>query len=277
MINLTAAGLTETEATCYQALLEKSEWKPAELAEFVHETRTNCYKILDKLVALNLATRFDKDKKLHYRAASPTRLVELAHENRAAREQAEKELELHAQSLMNAYFKSQEQPGVRYFQGKDGIGTIFKEIAKSKTEVVFMNTKSGLHFYNHKIIHDFRMLAPLAGVSRRALSEDMAEAPKDYKTTDPLVLLQRTWYAQGDYTAPVEWGVYDDKLYVISYGQEAIGIVIESPQITTAFRQVFNMLDRGQRALPDYQDMPLKAQTLTKEYREKDFRRNKFA
>lgn len=260
MTDLTAAGLTTTEANCYQALLEKREWKPAELAKYVHETRTNCYKILDKLVTLKLATRFDKDKKLHYRATSPARLIELAHEHRAARERAEKELELQAQSLMNTYFKSHEQAGIRYFQGKDGIQEIFEDLANTKKPIHFMHTIAGINYYGFDAMHELRMLAVNAGVPRRALTPDTELATQDYATTDALVHLKRTWLRQTDYTAPVEWGVYDDKMYLISYGTEAMGIIIESPQIAAAFKEVYFLLERGQKALPDYDELPKLAQ-----------------
>src|SRR3954466_7788124 len=113
MIDLSAAGLSPTEAKCYTALLDKAEWKPSELAKSVNETRTNCYKILDNLVAAGLAERFDKDKKLHYRATNPSHLLELARTRRMEQEKAEKELELQTNSLLSSYFKIHEQPGIQ--------------------------------------------------------------------------------------------------------------------------------------------------------------------
>ena len=77
MINLSAAGLNPTEAHVYQVLLSKKEWKPADLAKNVGESRTNMYKILDKLTALELAIKFDKSNKIHYRATNPTRWYSL--------------------------------------------------------------------------------------------------------------------------------------------------------------------------------------------------------
>jgi predicted transcriptional regulator len=262
MTDLTAAGLTKTEAACYEALLERAEWKPADLAKYVNETRTNCYKILDKLVSLGLASRFDKDKKLHYRAASPARLIELAHKARAEREQAEKELELGAQALMTTYFKSQEQAGIQQFQGEAEIRLIFEDISKSKTDVLFINSLAGIDFYGFEAMHNLRMLAPLAGVKRRALTPDGNLATADYNLKDPLVLLERTWLSHKDYSAPVEWGVFDNKVYIISYGSEATGIVIESDQIASAFRQLFNIMEHGQRALPGYDKLPVQASKL---------------
>ena len=256
MIDLTAAGLTATESKCYAALLEQKEWKPAELAQAVHETRTNCYKILDNLVALQLAERFDKAKKLHYRATNPARLLELARTAREVRETAEKELEIYTRELTQTYFQSNEQPGVQYFQGEQELAQVFEAIAGATEEVVFIHTTAGIDFYGFEMMHNLRMLAPNAGVSRRALTPDGQHAPRDYKTTDPTVLLNRTWLKKDDYTAPVEWGAFDDKLYIISYGSEAMGMLIESAQVASAFKQLFALIERGQKLLPNYTSLP---------------------
>lgn len=259
MMNLSAAGLSPTEAKCYAALLEKPEWKPSDLAKSVNETRTNCYKILDNLVQLNLAERFDKDKKLHYRAANPMRLLELARERRQQLELSEKELELQAHSLVQEYVKTHDQPGVRYFMGKANIEQIFTEIANATDEVVFIHTKAGIDFYNFDVMHNLRMLAVDKQVQRRALTPDVENATQDFNRTDPQVYLQRTWYDKTDYTAPVEWGAFDDKLYIISYGAEALGMIIQSAQIAAAFKQLFAMLERDQKLLPGYDSYPTQA------------------
>jgi sugar-specific transcriptional regulator TrmB len=259
MVDLSAAGLTQTEAKCYLALLEKPEWKPAELAKYVHESRTNCYKLLDKLVEYGLAERFDKTKKLHYRAANPTQLLVRSRELRAAREASEKELEAETQNLIQEFYKTNEQPGIQYYQGESEIRQIFEAIAQSNEEVVYINTKAGIDFYGFPTMHNLRMLAPLKKVSRRALTPDVPAAPKDYKDKDPLVLLKRTWLKQSDYTTPVEWGAFDNKLYLISYGKEALGLIIESQQIADSFKELFKLLERGQKLLPDYARLPRNA------------------
>ena len=256
MLNLSAAGLNVVEAKCYRALLSKKEWKPAELAEFVQETRTNCYKILDNLVELGLAKRYDKNKKFHYSATNPTVLLQLASALREQRQQAEKELEAQTNALLIDYLRVQEQPGVRYLQGPDEIGTIYTEVASAKTKVSFIHTPAGIDYYGFKQLHNYRMLAATAGVKRVALTPDSKSATIDYKTTDSSVNLERTWLKKDDYTAPVEWGTYDDKLYIISYGKEAMGMIIQSPQIADSFSQLFRLLQRGQKLLPDYTQLP---------------------
>ncbi len=260
MIDLQAAGLTPTETRCYETLLSVEDYKPSELASIVHETRTNCYKILDKLVGYGLVERFKKGKILHYRAGNPTRLLELARERRIAQEHAERDLELHVQDLITDYAKTHEQPGVRYFTGRDGIKEIYADQVKVGKPIHFINTIAGIDFYSYQNMHNLRMMAVHAGIPRHALTPDTKLAHSNYKETDKKFLLERTWLAENDYTAPVEWGVYGDKTYVISFGTEAMSMTIENSQIAESFRQIFKLLDRGQRSQPWYSELPRLAQ-----------------
>jgi sugar-specific transcriptional regulator TrmB len=259
MLSLQAAGLSQTEANAYEALLAKPAWQPSELAKNVGESRTNMYKVLDKLVSLELAEKFDHHKKLHYRATNPTRLLELSREIREKQKTAEQDLAGHTQTLISNYVKTQEQPGVRYYQGESQIGQIFEQIASSKSEVLFVHTLAGADYYGFEAMHKLRMKAVKAGVQRRALTPDGSSAPSDYRITDPLVLLKRTWLAEKDYTAPVEWGTFDNKLYLISYGSEAFGLTIESKQIASAFKQLFTLLETTQKQRSEYKKLPQQA------------------
>lgn len=256
MLNLEAAGLNQTEATTYEALLTKDKWLPSELAKTVNESRTNMYKVLDSLVELGLAEKFDHNKKLHYRAANPTRLLELAREIRENQEIAERELGLHVQSLISSFVKTHEQPGVRYYQGKDEISDIFDQIANARNEVLFIHTTAGVDDYGFDTMHNLRMRAVKNKIPRRALTPDAELATKDFRITDPKVFLKRTWLGNKDYTAPVEWGMFDDTVYIISYGKEAFGLTIDSPQIAQAFTQLFLLLESTQRLRPDYKKLP---------------------
>lgn len=262
MNNLQAAGLNSTEAKCYEALLELQDCKPSELAKVVNESRTNTYKILDKLVAYKLVERFEKGSTWHFRAANPTRLLQLAHERHAEQLKAERELETHVRSLANDYAKNHEQPGVRYYVGKQEIREIFAEQVKVAKPIHFIHTIAGIDFYGYGKMHNIRMMAVNAGIPRYALTPDTPKATVDYKETDKGFLLTRTWMQERDYTAPVEWGSYGDTTYIISYGKEALGMTIESPQIAESFRQLFAMLDRGQRAQPWYETLPRLAHKL---------------
>lgn len=264
MTTLEAAGLNETEAKCYEALIELHESKPSELARIVNETRTNCYKVLDKLVEYKLAERLENAATLRYRATNPSRLLELARERRAAQAEAEERLEARVKALLGSYAKAHEQPGVRYFVGKKEIKEIFTDQIKVGKPIYFIHTIAGIDFYSYEQMHDLRMMAVHAGIRRRALTPDTPKATVNYKETDKRFLLERTWMQESDYTAPVEWGCYGDTTYIISFGEEALGMTIQSSQIAEGFRQLFRLLERGQRAQPWYDELPRLAQKSAK-------------
>jgi sugar-specific transcriptional regulator TrmB len=262
MIDLSAAGLNETEAKCYTALLEQHDWTPAALAKYVSETRTNCYKILDKLVEYELAERFDKNKKLHYKATNPSHLLELARQRREAHDKAEQALENNAQKLFTSYYKVNEQPGVRYYRGEAELKEIYFDQIRTKEPIYIIRPDYNMDVYDFEYMSEIRHMARKAGIQRFAITPDRPKAPKNYKESDPYMILTRTWLPAGDYTAPVEWNAYGDKLAIMSFGNEAIGTIIESPQIAESFRQLYRLLEEGLRNRPGYDELPKKARHI---------------
>jgi hypothetical protein len=50
--------------------------------------------------------------------------------------------------------------------------------------------------------------------------------------------------------------VYGDKLAILSYGHEAIGMIIESPQIAEGFRQLLDLAEEGLKSRKNYDQLP---------------------
>lgn len=114
-------------------------------------------------------------------------------------------------------------------------------------------------------MHTIRNLAPKAGIWRKALTPDAPEVSKNHVESDTEMLLERIWYQPQEYTAPVEWSVYGNKVSIISFGEEAMGMVIDSPQIAESLRQIFAMLEQGLKSKSDYDLMPKNAEYTTAE------------
>ncbi len=257
MNDLSVAGLSANEATIYKKMLNKKEWLPSDLAKETGESRTNIYKILDNLNELKLVEKYKKNNKLHYRASNPNRLLQLAYEKKQAFSQAELELETAGQELIKQYIKNNEQPGVRFFIGKDQIKEIYQDQVNQNEEILFVLSPKAIDYYGYSEMHKLRMLAVDAKIPRKAIVPDNRKATKNYKETDNKYLLVRTWLGQNDYTAPLEWGVYGDKTYFVAFGEEALGLIIESKAMATGMRQIFNLIDNLQRLKPDYNKLPV--------------------
>jgi len=257
---LEAAGITGSLAKTYLALLSVSDITPAEFSKIINESRSNTYKLLDELVERGLASRMDIKKKLHYQATNPSHLLTLARERKDKLELEEKQLQASVPDLVKQYYQTHEQPGVRFYQGKDGIKEIYLEQLDEAKPIQFMKTRADIEFFGFKFMHEMRNLAPKAKIQRKAFTADAPETPINIKESDKAMLLKRTWYLQEDYTAPVEWSVFGNKVSIISFGKEAIGMVIESEQIAESLRQIFALLDEGLKRRPGYEKLPIRGE-----------------
>ncbi len=256
IMQLENLGLTVSQAKAYLSLVKSRSLTPPELAVQIKESRTNSYKILDRLVELGLAEKTDKNKRLAYSAKNPIILEELARQKRDAVLASERQIKDQMPALLNYFFTFSEQPGVRFYKGKDQLKDIYFDQINTGEPIYIIRPDYNMDIYDFDYMTEIRHMARRAGIKRYAITPDRAKAPKNYKESDPFMLLDRTWLPAGDYTAPVEWNAYGNILAVMSFGTEAIGMIIESPQIAEAFRQLYYLLEAGLKLRPGYGLLP---------------------
>lgn len=256
-------GLSKVQATAYKSLIEHGSSTAPQVASYTGESRTNAYKILDKLCELGLATREDVAKKQHYTALSPASLEQLVQKQTAAAEQRERKLHGELPKLLDFYFTHSEQPSIRYFQGKKGMRAMYADQIKDKQPLYFIRSLDDLDHFGKEELHKVRNLFPANNIPRYAIIQDVA-APQaadngpriPIAESDRLMQLTRTWISEEDYNEPVEWTVYGNKLSIMSFGEDVSGIIIQNAQIAHAFRQLYQLLDEGIRRRPDYKRLP---------------------
>lgn len=263
---LVDVGLTKVQASAYKKLVELGSATAPALAISINESRTNGYKVLDKLVEFGLAIKEPAGGKFRYAAASPAALEQFVKNQAEAVHRRERRLASELPNLLDYYFAHSERPSIRYFEGKDGIVSIYKDQVTARDTLYYIRTLADLSFIGFDELHHLRNLYPKFGVHRKAIIQDNpppGNIPADKRLpvaeSDKQMLLERTWIHEDDYTAPVEWAAYGDKLSIIQYGEEAMGMVIESAPIAEAFRQLFKLLDEGLRRRREYNSLPFKA------------------
>jgi len=172
-------------------------------------------------------------------------------------------------SLVHDFLKHNEQPGVRYYQGHEALAEIHRDQLNDGKEVLYFRSKEDVHSLEVENLHHIRNEFPKRGIKRRVIIQDQLLYPIDEKDrmpvneSDKLMLLERTWINPEEYTAPVEWSTYGDKTAIISFGNETIGMIIESAQIADSFRQIFELLHKSLGQIPEYCSLP-KVATYTK-------------
>ncbi len=237
---LRKAGLTESQAKGYLALIEHGALSPADLAEKTNESRTNGYMICEKLEQLGLATKKD-GKKAVYIPNHPSTLETLAEKRRKTVTRNEQEVKQGLSPLIDLFYQHTELPGTRTMQGVEGIKTLYAEVLLEKAPVYLIRTRADNAVLGYEYINEHRHKRAKLGIPTHALTPF---TPRAYESSvnDAALLFHRRWYTKELYEAPVEFQVFGTKVALIAYGEDQMVTIIQSPPIAEAIRQLFNLL-----------------------------------
>ncbi len=243
-------GLTSAQAKTYVVLVKAGSLTPPQLARRIDESRTTAYMALARLEEVGLAVKQAGAKKQTYEPASPSALEkflagrqrELAETERAYREALP--------NLLSYYYTYRGKPGVRFFEGSEGLEKLYEDILRTGLEVdVVRTTADQEHFGNADrpgtVLAKYLDQRAALNVHSRLLAPALPGAMTWAAANDDRLKRTVTWHPAQAYTAPVEINVYGNKVSFISFGDETIGTIIESPQIAQAMRELYAMAQAG--------------------------------
>lgn len=239
---LRKAGLTESQAKGYLALIEHGALSPADLADKIGETRTNGYAIADKLTTLGLATKKD-GRKAVYTPNHPSNVELLAEKRRKVLVKNEQEVKQGISPLIDLFYKFSEEPGTRTLQGIDGIKEVYADTLRAQQTIYLLRTVADIPDLGLEYLDSYRAQRAAAGIHTYALTPD-TEIGRRYAKSgeDRRMLFHRTFLPDNSYTAPVEIDIYGDKVALISFGNTQMATIIHSPPIAEAMRQLMKLL-----------------------------------
>ncbi len=235
---LKKAGLTESQAKGYLALIEHGELSPAELADHTGESRTNAYAIADKLVVYGLATKKDGAKSV-YTPTHPSALESLAEKRRKTLVRNEQEVKQGISPLIDLFYASTSLPGTRTLQGIDGIKEVYADTLKVKQDIYLLRTTADVPDLGLEYLNNYRQQRAQAGINTYGLVPN-TEIGRQHAASgeDERMLFHRTILPDGIYTAPVEIDVYGSKVAFIAFRETQMATIIDSPPIADAIRQL---------------------------------------
>ncbi len=133
---LTNLGLTSEESKVYLAILELGGSFVSAIARRAKVNRSTCYHTLDNLVKKGLISSYQKGKVLHFSAEDPHRFVQISEERMKRTES----LIPHLTALISTLTV---KPKIRFYEGIEGIKSIFEDIIATKDQVLgYTNLKA---------------------------------------------------------------------------------------------------------------------------------------
>jgi len=245
---LKKAGLNKTQAKTYIALITKGKLTPRQLGEEIGESRTNAYMVLEQLEKMGLANLSENEKIQTFLPANPIMLEKLVETRRIEATQTETELKSHLPMLMNYFNTYQNQPGVRFFSGKEGIIKMYEDQLRVRKDIYFIRSEDDVNLLGDKLYEILEKRHKL-GIKVHGVEEGSDKLMQYSIKNDKRLGRNMQFFPVGKYTEPVNWYTYGDKTAIISFGAEVVGTIIESPQIAASMRQLFTFIQLGAATL----------------------------
>ena len=243
-------GLNTAQAKAYLTLITKGAQTPPKLAERIEESRTNAYMVLERLEELGLVEQVPSKKQLTYQANNPIALEKLSQQKRQELTEVEQKVKTSMPALLSYFYTYSEKPGIRFFEGVDGVTSINNDILRTGQDIKIVRSPSASLTKttgDPKARDKFIAKRVKLGIRAQAITP----TPPRQDGRDERQLYTRHFIGENRYSAPVEITIYGQKVALISYGEEVMGMIIDSPQIAEAFNQMFDIMSSAKVEVTD--------------------------
>jgi len=228
-------GLNEREIRVYLATLELSESTVFPISKKANIKRTYCYDILETLQSKGLVSYFEKNNRRQYTAENPSKIAENLKNNLD-------DFKAILPDLRAIYNRSPKKPRVRYYEGAEGIITLYNEVLKDKPKELL--AISSPHKIERKIGDFFsdylKKTAENKIHSRDLITKEDLKKSHFSKLINPE--FQKVRILPVDVKMSTDTMIYENKIVMISYSDDIHAVVIESDEISASQKMIFEVL-----------------------------------
>lgn len=240
---LATIGLSENQASVYLASLLLGSSTVLRISEKARIKRPTAYVAIEELMQLGLMSTFTKGKKRYFSAESPEKLLDLVMGEKQELTLKEKSLGELLPQLLSAFTITKTKPQVRFFEGKEGIEAIQRDIITTKPSLIysFVPLDPAHQLFPPQANDHRQKILRLKGVKVKSI----------YTSRNGRVLPERQGPMVTKFVSPKEFPfsteivIYGDKVAFLALKDEILGVVIESRQIAETMRTVFHLAWSG--------------------------------
>jgi HTH-type transcriptional regulator, sugar sensing transcriptional regulator len=245
--SLIQAGLSKDQSIVYETLVKVGPSPASRVARKTPLSRPLVYKVLGELIDIGLVEKKDvKGKVAEFIPAHPLKLKELSEKNIEQALNAKTALAGVFDKILSDFNLMSGRPGVRFLDGIDGMQKVYDDILDTGEDFYLIRPVYGTEYEEKMlpIIKDFITQRVKRNISVISITPHDSATDRNVEH-DNALLLDRTVVDLTAYDSPVEINIYGTKIAFLSYDKEFVGIIIESPQIARAMKQVFGLARGG--------------------------------
>jgi len=240
-------GFNEKEAKVYLALLELGPATATQIARKAKINRTTSYDILDSLAGDGLINLIGETKIQKYAAESPEKVIKFL-ENKILKTKEQLNL---AQSLMPqllSIYSSREKPKVKFYEGAEGMREAFEDTLTADREILAYAVGEDMNkALPAKYFRDYFKRRTLKNISVRVIAPDTKES-RAVVINDAKELRTSLLVPKEKFYFSIEMNIYNNKIMVASW-REKFAIIIESEEISSAQRKIFELAWEGAKSM----------------------------
>lgn len=242
---LLQTDLTPSQAEILEYLYQNKEEKASIIAKNIKRSRAIVYKELEGLANIGIVAKIEKPGKVTVFSAGHPSLLEKLLENREKQLKKDRELlSNYLPDMVSAFNLINNKPGIKIYEGIEGLEKIYEEILREGKDI-FLVRSAYEPTYKEKIIpivNDFIKNRVKKNIKVTAItpSDELSDPSKDATW-----LMTRFATNKESYDAPVEIDIFGNKIAILSFGDELIGMIIESKQIAQSLTQIFQLASLG--------------------------------
>jgi len=226
-------GLTDKEVRVYLALLRLGTALVQDIAKEAGTYRTYTYEILKSLREKGIVSYVIKAGKQYFSVAEPEKLVNILREK-------ESKINRILPDLKKIYKSAIEKPKVEFYEGIQGLKSIFDDLIRTKKEIlVYGSTKKQfqlMKFY----FPNFIIRRIKARIKTKVLNEKSPESLELHKRDKEELREMRFLPSHVEF--PTTTNIYGNKVAILSLEKDIVGVIIENEDIAKTQRKVFYLL-----------------------------------
>jgi sugar-specific transcriptional regulator TrmB len=241
--SLIQAGLSQTQAVVYEALIKNGPLPAGKLAKKTPFKRGLVYLGLEDLIKLDLVEKKEENNQAAvFQVKHPTSLQSLAEKREQQAKDAKLALEGVLPSIVSDFNLISGRPGVLFYEGEEGIKKTLEDSLSSKTEIYTYADPETIVKYADKINKDYVKKRNKLGIKKKIVMLDSEFARKYMKTfykdiTDVRFIDHKPY----PFNAITE--IYDrTTAYVTLEEKNKIGVIIKNESIYKMQKSLFEFI-----------------------------------
>lgn len=234
-------GLSENEAKVYVAMLELGPSVVVEIAKKAGTNRPTTYVQIESLKKRGLASTQTKGKKQLFIAESPDKLEFLIDNELKTVEEKKNELNNFLPELLNLFNSSDQRPHVKFFEGKEGLLALQKDLLKTSATIIYGITSLDNVF---ELFPEFENTYIKKRVQKKISSKTIYTSLKGpiLKNSDESSLRESKYVEPDKLPLGVDITIFGDKVTISALKGKISGTLIEHKEIADSFRAIFELV-----------------------------------